>query len=235
MRNRAAVQSSLFKESERRNGDGRDIGFLVACLLDELFVIETLNNYHRALFSHSEDRVDMFNRVAQVLIATVQDSLLDEITIRLARLIDKQRICGKETFTLKRFDDYSPEAEDPASYDLKLEEAKACIDAAFKDVRNQHLAHLQLDLLADGARYAYAPCSVVQEAIDKCMAFVEEAETQFGVTRKYFPNHDEAREVDRFVEVLEKGYEQMVPRKWWKRSKADCDAAQAETGKKESD
>ncbi|WP_165251690.1 hypothetical protein [Adlercreutzia sp. ZJ304] len=220
------MQSSLFKESERRNGDGRDIGILVACLLDELFVIETLNNYHRALFGYSEERVAMFNRVAKVLMVTMQDSLLDEITIRLARLIDKQSICGNETFTLRRFDGYSSEAGDPASYDSKLEEAKACIDAAFKDVRNQHLAHLQLDLLADGVRYAYASCSVVQEAIDKCMAFIEEAETQFGITRKYFPNHDEAREVDRFVEVLEKGYEQMVPRKWWKQSKADCDATQ---------
>lgn len=217
------MQSSLFKQSERNNGDGREISFLVACLLDELFVIESINNYYRALFCHSEERVDMLNRVAQVLFATMQDSLLDEMTIRFARLIDKERICGNETFTLNRFDAFSLDLENPDEYTKKLTLAKDCIDEAFKDTRNQYLAHLQWDPLRDGTKFSYSSSLDVREAIASCLDFVEEAERQFNIPRLYFPNHEENREVDRFLEVLEKGYEQILPKKWWKKSATSDD------------
>lgn len=214
------MQSSLFKQSERNNGDGREISFLVACLLDELFVIESINNYYLALFCHSEDRVAMLNRVAQVLFATIQDSLLDEMTVRFARLIDKERICGNETFTLNRFDAFSQGLENPDAYSQKLSRAKEHIDKAFKDTRNQYLAHLQLDPLLDGTKFSYASSLNVREAITSCVDFVEEAEKQFDIPRLYFPNHEEDREVDKFLEVLEKGYEQILPKKWWKKKAA---------------
>lgn len=217
------MQSSGFKECERRNGDGSDIGFLVACLLDELFLIELIRNYYVELFCKEGERVDMLNRVANVLFATIQDSLLDEITIRLARLIDKERICGKETFTLNRFDSFADGAKTPDAFIEKLETAKSSIASAFRDIRNQRLAHLQLDPLLDGGKYSYAEMTLVNEAIDQCMAFAIEAETQFGITRKYFPNHEESKEADLLFDALDRGYNQIVPRKWWKRtSKEDC-------------
>ena len=41
---------------------------------------------------------------------------------------------------------------------------------------------------------------------------------QFGITRKHFPSHEESKEVDLLFDVLDKGYDQIVPRKWWKRT-----------------
>lgn len=195
----------------------------MACLLDELYVIESMNNYYVAMFCHSKDRVDMLNRVAQVLYATLQDALLDEITMRLARLVDRQRICGNDTFTLRRFDSFTSDAESPDVYKEKLDHAKYCIDVAFKETRNQYLAHLQLDSLRENTKYSYADTLKVREAIQGCMDFVEEAEKQFDIPRLYFPNHEEAKEVDKLVEVLEKGYGQIVPTKWWKRGDRDDD------------
>lgn len=218
------MQSSLFKHSERNNGDSREISFLVACLLDELFVIESINTYYKALYCHSEERVNMLNRVAQVLFATIQDSLLDEMTIRLARLIDKERICGNETFTLNRFDAFTFDLENPDVYTQKLNRAKDCIDAAFKDTRNQYLAHLQLDSLRDGTQFSYASSLDVREAIASCKDFAEEAERQFNIPRLYFPNHEEDQEVDKFLDVLEKGYRQILPEKWWKKNNSGCNS-----------
>lgn len=217
------MQSNLFKQMYRRSGDGREIGFLLACLLDELFIIESMNNYYVAMFCHSQDRVDMLNRVAQVLNATFQDALLDEITMRLARLVDRERICGNETFTLMRFDGFSAEAEDPDAYRTKLDQAKNCIEGAFKETRNQYLAHLQLGPLREGIKFSYSDSLKVREAIESCMDFAEEAERQFNIPRMYFPNHEEAEEVDKLLEVLEKGYGQIVPEKWWKRKDPKAD------------
>ena len=212
------MQSSLYKECESKYGDGREISFLVACLLDELFVIECIYNFYIELFCKSEARVNMLNRVANVMSATVQDSLLDEITFRLARLIDNKRICGNETFTLNRFDSFVDLAENPDIYTEKLRIAKNSIDAAFRNIRNQHLAHLQLDPLRDGGKYNYAEMTLVANALEQCMSFAEEAESQFEITRKIFPNHEETKEVDLLFDVLDKGYEQIVPKRWWKRA-----------------
>lgn len=212
------MQSSLYKECECRNGDGSEIGYLVACLLDELFVIERIHNYYIELFCKSEARVNMLNRVASVMSAIVQDSLLDEITIRLARLVDNKRICGNETFTLKRFDAFVDAAKNPDIYTEKLKIAKSSIDSAFRNIRNQHLAHLQLDPLRNGDKYHYAEMTLVANALEQCMSFVEEVESQFKITRKLFPTHEERKEVDLLFDVLDKGYDQIVPKKWWKRA-----------------
>lgn len=212
------MQSSLFKECEERYGDGSEIGFLVACLLDELFLIELIKNYYVEMFCKDEARVDALNRVAGVLSATIQDSLLDEMTIRLARLVDRESICGNDTFTLNRFDSFKEGAADPGLYAEKLEAAKVGIASAFRDIRNQRLAHLQLDNLRDGSKYSYAEMTLVTNALEQCEAFVVEAETQFGITRKHFPSHEESKEVDLLFNVLDKGYDQIVPRKWWKRT-----------------
>ncbi len=211
------MQSSRFKECERRNGDGGDIGFLVACLLDELFIIELIKNYYVELFCKEEARVDMLNRVASVLSATIQDSLLDEMTIRLARLVDSISICNHETFSLNRFDLFKEEAANPILYAEKLDTAKSGIRSAFRDIRNQRIAHLQLDILCNGDKFSYAEMSKVANALEQCMAFVAEAESQFGITRKCFPNHEESKEVDLLFDVLDRGYDQIVPKKWWKR------------------
>lgn len=212
------MQSSLFKECEERYGDGSEIGFLVACLLDELFLIELIKNYYVEMFCKDEARVDALNRVAGVLSATIQDSLLDEMTIRLARLVDRKSICGNDTFTLNRFDSFKEGAADPGLYAEKLEAAKVGIASAFRDIRNQRLAHLQLDNLRDDSKYSYAEMTLVTNALEQCEAFVVEAEMQFGITRKHFPSHEESKEVDLLFDVLDKGYDQIVPRKWWKRT-----------------
>lgn len=177
-----------------------------------------MNSYYRALFCHSGDRVDMLNRVAPALAAFSQDAILDEITLRLARLIDKERICGKDTFTLNRFDAFANEAESPETFLEKLNSAKSYIEDAFKETRNQYLAHLQLDTLRDNTKCTFSSSRKVQEAVDKCMDFVVEAEKTFGITRKHWPNHEESKEVDQLIDALERGYEQIVPRKWWKRN-----------------
>lgn len=60
--------------------------------------------------------------------------------------------------------------------------------------------------------------TLVTNALEQCEAFVVEAEMQFGITRKHFPSHEESKEVDLLFDVLDKGYDQIVPRKWWKRT-----------------
>ena len=96
--------------------------------------------------------------------------------------------------------------------------AKVGIASEFRDIRNQRLAHLQLDNLRDDSKYSYAEMTLVTNALEQCEAFVVEAETQFGITRKHFPSHEESKEVDLLFDVLDKGYDQIVPRKWWKRT-----------------
>lgn len=204
----------MYRELESESASSKSVPGLLAALLDELFVIEALENYHNALFCTEENRVELLDMCGGTLFAVMQELLLESITIRLARLADSERMRAKETLSLKRFFEKIDTGEIDGSHKDLLCEAINSIKGSVRTLRNERIAHLQLNRIDEP--YSYPEVPLLRESIEKCYAFVEAVESDCGIERKLFPQHDEEEEVGKLVEILELGYEQILPRKWWK-------------------
>jgi len=102
-------------------------------------------NQYRQLYARSPKRIELLNQTAGHLFGLIQEILLEDVVLHLARLSERGQTAGRENLSLRRL---------PALVlDKQLAlEIEALVKAALtsceftRDWRNRHLAHRDLDL-----------------------------------------------------------------------------------------
>lgn len=56
---------------------------------------------YRELFGHSEERIRKLNRRTGFVFRVVQDAMIENIQIEIAKLFDRAKVCGSETLTFE--------------------------------------------------------------------------------------------------------------------------------------
>jgi hypothetical protein len=128
---------------------GPELGPVYHELSDEVAWLHAKWNQYRQLFGHSEERVDLLNRVGGHFFRIVQDALWDNVILHIARLTDTitsgPKSSPKDNLTLRRLPEVIPNAG-------RKKEVEALIDTALlsssfaRDWRNRSLAHIDLKL-----------------------------------------------------------------------------------------
>jgi hypothetical protein len=146
---------------------GPDLGSLYHALYNEVTWLHAKWNQYRILFAESPGRIELLNDVAGFFFGVIQDVLLEDVVLHLARLTDPPQSVGKDNLTLSRL---AETVKEPAlSVEVKnlAEQAKAAADFA-RDWRNRHLAHRDLALAVDD-RATPLP-GISREKIDRALA-----------------------------------------------------------------
>jgi hypothetical protein len=115
-------------------------------------------NQYVELYGAKPERIDLLNRSASLFFRVVQDALLEDTLLNLARLTDPPKSAGKNNLTVQRL----PALITDAEFRIEIQNlVDVAIDAtAFaRDWRNRHIAHKDLALaLSEGAE-PLAPAS----------------------------------------------------------------------------
>jgi len=72
-------------------------------LFDEVMMLTYQWQTFNSLFNHSKKRVDLINATAPAFFWLIQDNLLDQMILLLARLLDRKETCKKRNATFDHF------------------------------------------------------------------------------------------------------------------------------------
>jgi hypothetical protein len=145
---------------------GPELGDLFYALWNEMTWLEAKWQQYCQLYAVSAKRIELLNASAPFFFRVVQDVLLEDVILSIARLTGPPRSMGKDNLTLLRL----PALVDDAALGAKLQTAleESVVAAAFaKDWRNRHLAHRDLALAIGQRVEPLAPASrtAVREAL----------------------------------------------------------------------
>ena|SRR5205809_463892 len=93
--------SDQIREDYRRAME-EDLGALCYALFNQISRLHVKWEQYRSLYGHSAEPVDLLNEIAPNFFRTVQDVLLDEVLLHIARLIDSPESMGQKNLTLRR-------------------------------------------------------------------------------------------------------------------------------------
>jgi hypothetical protein len=127
---------------------GSELGAIYNSLWQQLAWLHSKWAEYVELFGTRESRVSLMNEAAPSFFRMVQDSLLDDVLIHVARLTDPLKSAGRANLTIQRLP-LLVEVAVKAEVDAKI--AAALTRSAFaRDWRNRRIAHgdyeLELDL-----------------------------------------------------------------------------------------
>lgn len=116
---------------------------------------------YRSLYGDSPERVDLLNWSAPVFFAILDDVLLDDVLLEIARMTDSDRTGRWENASIQKLITILP-PEDVAehSWSVKLSELHALSDR-IRTIRDKRLAHADLD---SAVRYHDDPLPGVSRA-----------------------------------------------------------------------
>lgn len=124
---------------------GPELGPIYNELSDELIWLHAKWKQYRILFGHSEERVDLLNKASGYFFKIVQDALLDNVVLNVARLTDPVKSVGKDNLTLLRLPDLIQ--DDSLKKEVNALSQNALEISSFsRDWRNRRLAHNDLML-----------------------------------------------------------------------------------------
>ncbi len=122
---------------------GQELGDLYSALWQEVAWLHTKWEEYVVLFGTKESRVELLNRAAPRFARIVQDTLLEDVLLHVARLTDPPKSAGKENLTIQRL---APLVNDRVTKEevTELVEAAQRATEFCRDWRNRHLAHRDL-------------------------------------------------------------------------------------------
>lgn len=123
----------------------RELSEIFGPLYEDMIWLHARWQMYQQLFRHSARRTELLRDTADFFFSTLQEILLDDVVLRLARLADGEQTLGKQNLTLRQLPGRVPDAEVRIQVESLLERAiGACAFA--KDQRNRRLAHRDLRL-----------------------------------------------------------------------------------------
>jgi len=126
------------------------------------------------LFGTTPERIELLNRAAGLFFRIVQDSVWDDILLRLCRLTDPPGISPKANLTVQRLPELVVDSATRASIQALVDKAQAA-SAFARDSRNRRIAHTDLALALEQGAEPLVPASreTVKAAISAVCAVVE--------------------------------------------------------------
>src|SRR5262245_42449138 len=124
---------------------GTDLGTLYNTLTNEVAWVHAKWTQYQQLYARSPERITLLNEVAGHFFGIMQDALLEDIILHLARLTDPPQSMGKDNLTLRRLPALISNAQLAAEVQDLVEAAQAACESA-RAWRNRRLAHRDLGL-----------------------------------------------------------------------------------------
>jgi AbiU2 len=125
---------------------GTDLGTLYNVLTNEVAWVHAKWAQYQQLYTRSSEQITLLNEVARHFFGIIQDTLLEDIILHLARLIDPPQSVGKDNLTLCRLPALIANAQLATEVtDLVKATQSACESA--RVWRNRRLAHRDLGLV----------------------------------------------------------------------------------------
>lgn len=122
---------------------GQEIGAIYSALWQEVALIYQKWGQFVELFGTSPERVDLLNKAAPTLFRTVQDSLLGDLLLHLARLTDPPQSVRKSNLSLRRLQEVV--IGSPVEAGVEASTSKAVTATAFaRDWRNRRLSLIHI-------------------------------------------------------------------------------------------
>ena len=137
---------------------GAEIGKMYSALWQEVAWINKKWNQYIELFGTSPDRIELLNRAAPSFFRTVQDSLLEDVLLHLARLTDRPKSAGRQNLSLCHLSQVLASSPIAANATALATGALTACEFA-RDWRNRRLAHRDLDLAVGLNPQPLAPAS----------------------------------------------------------------------------
>jgi hypothetical protein len=124
---------------------GTDLGTLYNALTNEVAWVHAKWTQYQQLYTRSPERITLLNEVAGHFFGIMQDALLEDVILHLARLTDPPQSMGKDNLTLRRLPAFIANAQLTAEVTELVEAARAACESA-RAWRNRRLAHRDLGL-----------------------------------------------------------------------------------------
>ena len=122
---------------------GAELGAVYNALWNDAVWLHAKWNLYRQLYAHSPERVALLNKVAGHFFGVIQDAVVEDILLNLARLNDPPRSRGRDNLTLQRLPELITDAPLASELQGVVEAAsKAC--EPMRSWRNRRLAHRDL-------------------------------------------------------------------------------------------
>jgi hypothetical protein len=160
---------------------GKPLGALFSALWRELVWLHVKWGEYVELFGTDLERVELLNRAAPNFFGIIQDVLLDNILLHIARMTDEPGSGTKTTLTIRAL----PDAVDPkirATVEALINSAKDKVQFC-RVLRNKSLAHSDLTLALDPKLAAPLPTKSrnrVREALDAVGNIMNTIEEHYG-------------------------------------------------------
>jgi hypothetical protein len=137
---------------------GVDLGEVYSALWQQLSWLHRKWGHYVDLFGTGSKRVTLLNETAPNFFRTVQDSLLENVFLHIARLTDPPKSAGKDNLSFKRLPALLTDSALRSEVNTRLAALNATSEFA-RDWRNRRLAHGDLSLALDRAAEPLAPAS----------------------------------------------------------------------------
>lgn len=137
---------------------GADLGGTYSALWQQLSRLHQKWGHYVDLFGTSPKRIALLNETAPNFFRIVQDSLLEDVFLHIARLTDPPKSSGKDNLSFKRLLVLLANSTLRNEVESRLI-ALGTASAFARDWRNRRLAHGDLALALDQAAQPLAPAS----------------------------------------------------------------------------
>jgi len=137
---------------------GAELGEIYSALWQQLSWLHRKWGHYVDLFGTDQQRIDLLNETAPNFFRTVQDSVLEDIFLHIARLTDSTKSMGKENLSFKRLPTLLTESTIRVQVEAALVTLATATEFA-RDWRNRKLAHGDLALALARTSEPLAPAS----------------------------------------------------------------------------
>jgi hypothetical protein len=138
----------------------------------------------KRLYATSEERIDLFNKVAPVFFNQLQRTMWEDILLHLCRITDPIKTKGHDNLTIRRMPDVIPDLALRGTVVPLVKEAEQKTDFA-RDWRNRRLAHHDLPAL-QGHGPAAPLATASRQHVEDALAVISKAMNH--IQRHYLKN-----------------------------------------------
>lgn len=195
-------------EIEARYADalGTEFGKVYYELENEVVWLHNKWREYRALFGHSEARIELLNRAAAVFFGQLDGILWEDVLLHICRLTDPVAVGGYRQLTIRRLPGYISDPTLRARIEALLDATLSRSEFA-RDWRNRHIGHRSLARATDSAARPLAHASRasverVLDALDEVMMAIHESLMDGGIDLR--PSGDPG-DADDLMHVLDEG------------------------------
>jgi hypothetical protein len=130
---------------------GPELGSVYHALKSELVRLHIKWRQYRLLYAESPGRIELLNQAASHLFGILQEVLLEDVVLHIARLSDSEKSVGKENLSFRRLPSLINDKELVVEVGALVNSALAACGFA-RDWRNRRLAHRDLALALASAK-----------------------------------------------------------------------------------